>query len=422
MKNLFLTACLLMLPLMGCIRDNTQTDVRLNRFVVSIDQGFDIGSPSARLPFAVNTVTVPIVIQAIGTDNNPFPFTGRLLATVEPGQVIGGGDLIVMQNGTATANIPVRLAFGDASIWIHEVDPVNGNSGALSCSGGCQSGTACYRGRVCSGPSASLSMGIAGPIFFEDPRISDIQTTQDPDTSTLVNESLTVSGGTLIVTGIFGTGFYVTDISRPGGEFASIFVFTFNQPEEIGLGDRLAKVSGIVSEFVGATQLTQPGFDVLEESRTDLIPLPKLITPQEAGDNSGVSLEPFESAVVQVNNVTLATVYPHCDSAAEGGNGNTTIDTDTERDCADNCFAQPNCSELTNFLRFGQYAVLMEDGQTKIQVVSRDTVRGFDPTSPENLGRVIPAVIGTLRDIQFADPRAVVQPRFPSDIVLGPQD
>src|SRR5688572_2359371 len=118
MKNLFLTACLL-LPLMGCIRDTTQSDVKLNRFVVTIDPAFSIGTPEARLPFAVDTVTVPIQIQAIGTDNNPFPFTGRLLATVEPGQVIGGGDLIAMQGGTATANIPMRLAFGDAAIWIH---------------------------------------------------------------------------------------------------------------------------------------------------------------------------------------------------------------------------------------------------------------------------------------------------------------
>jgi hypothetical protein len=69
-------------------------------------------------------------------------------------------------------------------------------------------------------------------------------------------------------------------------------------------------------------------------------------------------------------------------------------------------------------LRFGQYAVLLSDGQTKIQVVSRDTVRGFDPTTPDNLGKTIPLIIGTLRDVQFADPRAVIQPRFPSDMTL----
>lgn len=414
---LFLVA-LLTMGLVGCIRDNTQGQVRLSRFAVTIPSGFDIGTPSARLPFAVDTVTVPIHVEAIGTDGNPFPFTGRLLATIEPGQVVGGGDLLVMTNGVADAQIPLRLAFGDTSIWIHEVDPVNGNAGALTCSGGCQSGSACYRGRVCSGPSASLSMGIAGPIFFDDPRISDLQTTQDPNTSTLANESLTISGGTMIVTGLSGQGFFVTDIADPKQEFNSLFVFTFNQPEEIGLGDRLAKISGIAAEFVGTTQLTQPGFDVLEESRTDLIPLPKEVTTQEAGDLSGRALEPFESGLVSVRNVRLATNYVHCDGTANGGNGNNEVDTESERDCADACFVDTSCSELTNFLRFGQYAVLMDDGQTKVQVVSRDTVRGFDPTLPENLGKTIPQIIGTLRDVQFADPRAVIQPRFPSDIVL----
>jgi hypothetical protein len=417
-NSTLLFASLLVLSLFGCIRDNTQSQVKLNRFVVTIPPSFNIGDPDNRLPFALEPVNIPIHIEAIGTDGKLFPFTGRLLTTVEPGQVVGGGDLLIMTNGISDSNIPLRLAFGDSAIWIHEVDPVNGNAGALTCSGGCQSGSACYRGRICAGPNASLSMGIAGPIFFENPRISDLQTTQDPNTSTLVNESLTISGGTMIVTGISGQGFFVTDIADEDQQFNSILVFTFNQPEEVGLGDRLAKISGIAAEFVGTTQLTQPGFDVIEESRVDLIPAPKEITVQEAGDLSGRALEPFESSLVMVRNATLASDYVHCDGAANGGNNNNLIDTDSERSCSDACFAEPSCSELTNFLRFGQYAVLMDNGQTKIQVVSRDTVRGFDPTLPENLGKTIPQIIGTLRDVQFADPRAVIQPRFPSDIVL----
>lgn len=439
-KTLFLATSLW---LAACVRDNTQTDVKLARFSVTIDtNAFNIGTPESRLPFAVNPVIVPIHIEAIGTNGLPFPLTQRLLVTAEPGQVVGGGDLVTMTNGVADAQIPIRLAFGDTALWVHEVDPVNGGNGNLTCAGGCQNGSVCYRGRLCSGPSASIAMGIAGPIFFEDPRISDIQATTDPNSSTLANESLTVSGGTQIVTGIFGQGFYVTDIDDPDGQFNSIFVFTFNQPEEIGLGDRLAKISGIVAEFVGSTQLTQPGFDVLEESRTDLIPAPKVITPQEAADATGQALEPFESSLVSIKNVTTASVYIRCDDVAQGGNGNDSIDTEPERSCADACFAAAQCSEKTNFDRFGQYTVLMSDGQTKIQIVSRDTIREFDPTFTEdtngngtldagedldqdgqldsNLGIVIPEVIGTLRDIQFADPRAVVQPRFPSDLVLQP--
>jgi hypothetical protein len=259
---------MLVMGLLGCIRDTTQNQVKVNRFAVTIPAPFNIGDATNRLPFAVDTITVPLHIEAIGTDGALIPFTGRLLVTVEPGQVVGGGDLIAMTNGVVDTTIPMRLAFGDSAIWVHEVDPVNGNAGSLTCAGGCQSGSSCYRGRVCAGPNASLAMGIAGPIFFENPRISDLQTTQDPNSSTLANESLTISGGTMIVTGISGQGFFVTDIADDDQLFNSLFVFTFNQPEEVGLGDRLAKISGIAAEFVGTTQLTQPGFDVLEESRT----------------------------------------------------------------------------------------------------------------------------------------------------------
>jgi hypothetical protein len=170
-----------------------------------------------------------------------------------------------------------------------------------------------------------------------------------------------------------------------------------------------------VAEFVGTTQLTQPGFDVIEEDRTDLLPTPKRIEPNEVVDISGLTLEPFESGLVEVRGATMPQNFVHCDSPQEGGDGSTEINTPAERACADQCFATPGCGELTNFLRFGQYQLTMADGQTKIQVVSRDTIRDLDPTDPANFGRQVESVVGILKDVQFADPRWIVQPRFPSD-------
>lgn len=403
----------------GCVKENPSSEVKLQTFRVTFREGANVGSPEARLPFPVTPVIIPIHIEAIGSDGNPFPFTGKVLLAAEPGEVAGGGDLIDIVGGVAEVDIPVRLSFGNAAIWVQDVDPVQGNSGNFTCNGGCPFGTTCFKKRVCSGPSATMATGVAAPIFFEDPTISDIQTTNDASTSTLVDESLTVSGGTQIVTAIVGNGFYVTDVADPDGRFNSIFIFTFNQPEDVGIGDHLAKFSGIISEFVGSTQVTQPTFDILEENRTDLLPEPRLINPVEVQDLSGLALEPFESGLVEVRNARLPLFFVHCDSPAEGGNGNTDLDTPQERLCADNCFQNPDCSELTNFLSFGQYQVLMEDNQTKIQIVSRDAIRDFDPTDPANLGREIISVIGTLKDVEFADPRWIVQPRFPSDLVLA---
>lgn len=420
--NAYRSALAGLLLLAGCVRESGDGEVRLRNFRVTIADGVNIGSPDARLPFATQPVNFPIQITAIGTNGQPFPFNGKVLVTAEPGQVVGGADLIDVVNGEASVNVPVRLTFGDAAIWVQHVDPVVSEGGVFNCNAGCPSGTSCFKGRVCAGPDASMATGIAGPIFFDDPRISDLQTTTDAGTSALVNESLTISGGDMVVTGVIGNGFYVTDIEDADHRFDSLFVFTFNQPEEVGLGFRLAKISGIAAEFVGTTQLTQPGFDVIEEDRVDLIPLPKIIEPAEVTDISGLALEPFESGLVEVRGATLATRLVHCDSQAEGGDGSTDLNTPAERACADACFAEPGCSELTNFFRFGQFQLTMADGQTKIQVVSRDTIREFDPTAPENAGRRVSSVIGILKDIEFADPRWVVQPRFPSDLALEPKN
>jgi hypothetical protein len=417
------TALASLLLLASCVRDITDKTVKLQSFRVTFAPGTSTGAPDSRLPFSGTTpVSVSIHLEALGSDGLPFPFTGRLLATTEPGQIFGGGDLINVVNGVGDATVQVRLAFGDTAIWVQDVDPVQGNGGNFSCSGGCPDGSLCMPKRqpsgICSGPSATHSIGASPILFFEDPRISDIQTTLDANTSSLDAESLTVSGGVQIVTAVAGNGFFLTDIDDEDQRFNSIFVFTFNQPEEVGVGDRLAKVSGIVAEFVGTTQLTQPGFDIIEENRTDLIPNPKEIEPGEVTDFSGLTLEPFESGLVSVTDVRLPLTTKHCDNPSEGGDGNGALGGTTEFACADACAADIECQELTNFIRFGQYAVVMKNNQTKIQVVSRDTIRDFDPIAPENLGRSISKIVGTLRDVQFADPRWIVQPRFPSDLIL----
>ena len=90
----------------------------------------------------------------------------------------------------------------------------------------------------------------------------------------------------LVVTGTDPSGFFVTDVTacripemRSGtsimlepsgyfpGTYGSMFVYNYNYPEGLDRGDLLWTLSGSVTEFSGATQMTFPAWTVRERVR-----------------------------------------------------------------------------------------------------------------------------------------------------------
>ena len=44
------------------------------------------------------------------------------------------------------------------------------------------------------------------------------------------------------------------------GNFANIFVYNYNYPDGLEIGDRIASITGTIGEFVGDTQISFPGW------------------------------------------------------------------------------------------------------------------------------------------------------------------
>ncbi len=430
---------------------------------VTITTG-DRGSPAMPRPYAATSVTYTVRIEARRSDGSPVSGRPWVSVNVSPGALesLEGPDVrgrnVQLTNGVVDGlRLTFSRSYGETRIAAEESGYV---PAALEAMPQCANGRdddgdgrtdfpadyGCAAANDDSERGGSYALGTSEPIFFASPRIADVQ--GSGTTSALVNERVSISAGTLVVTRISVDGFWVTDTADTscGGMPCnnSLFAFNFRLPEGLRPCDRLSLLQGSVQEFVSTTQLGQPAWAVapdglwVDRATSGACPIPAAveITPMTA---DAISLERIENSVVRVRDVTLSPNIgpdrPMCTVGSMGlatcnfapGRSNCDADGDNridftnppESQCANACQVAVGCSEWTGWTRFGQLAVDMPMAAAtgvRIVISPRDADSNFNPIQPAGAtARHGVAITGTLKQV---GPNWIIEPRCIDDLVL----
>ena len=291
---------------------------------------------------------------------------------------------IPVRNGTASANVLVSRAFDQLRIWASD------------------EGT--------DGQAGSYASGSTEAIYTRLPTVAQVQASDSTVESPLENQYVHFLGydpelpeserRELVVTTVTNDGFYVTDRSDSPGSFNSMFVFSFSRPDDLLVGDRLSKLTGIVKEFLGFTELQFPTWAV--ESSGNAIGEPTVLDPSIVC--IGSEMEAWESSVVRVN----------------------TVLTDVLR-----------ASDCVDYNEYGQWPALLpgecEGSAARINVVNVNTVPSWkfpecepgseclQPNRPDWCfePRPLDYLVGILRHTRYASPAWILEVRDCMDFPIN---
>ncbi len=381
-----------------------------------------------------------------------------IISTTPGGMFIPGGPgvkllpdnrrvlIVTMNQGVWEGDVTFRCAFGEARILAEDMgyEP-SPNAATAACAN-------IYPSRGCFAPDddnpnpGSGAIGASDALHFFNPRLRDIQhpwdeslitnNSRDRDASPLEGFRVTVDGDPftgnpdcapderrLVVTAISLNGFNVTDVCSPGyPDYAHMYVYNFNTPEDLSRGDCLVWLQGAVAEFQGFTELKNPlwevdrckpgdGFCTVGQPKcVSQVPDPITITPDMLG--SLVGMERIESALVEVTDVVSSHEFRVCDA---NGDGVIDYNIPQERTCKFNCGDEVGCVVKEDYDIYFTWTV--DTGGREVGVVTKGLVP-FDPEAAENLGRPIHKVRGLLKHLNFGAPAWIILPRDARDVCL----
>lgn len=333
--------------------------------LVGENPGSDADAPAA---FATDSVQVQIEVTALGYDKEPLDWSGTLAVKATPAQLLSPPEVVV-QSLPTTIPVTFTRGFGPVRIWVSD-------EGSDDTPG-------------------SYATGVTEAMHFRYPTVSEVQASDSTVESPMEQTYSHIRGWDeehddprdLRVTAITNDGFYATDLSEPFGSYNSMFAFTFSRPDGLELGDRLERLSGIVEEFLGFTELGFPEWVVVDRPGA---PAPPELPPEIVCDSD--EMEKWESTVVTV---------PTLVSDFRGGGS-----------CAD-------------YNEFGQWPAMFVDRKgdpiqcgsedARVNVVNINTVPSFD--FPECASFSPPAerrlayLTGILRHNRYASPPWIIEVR-----------
>ncbi|MBU1238758.1 hypothetical protein KJ865_03530, partial [Myxococcota bacterium] len=212
-------------------------------------------------------------------------------------------------------------------------------------------------------------------------------------------------------------------------DYASLYIYNFNTPEDMFKGDCLLMFQGALDEFQGFTEMKNPfwtvdwctdaeeaeGWCTVEEPKCrHLIPDPVELTGADLDDP--IAMEKLESALVRVTNVTASSEFRPCDL---NGDGMIDYDNYEEDQCKENCGDEVNCVVKEDFEQYFTWTVDL-DG-VEVGVVTRGIV-DFDPEATASLGANVYSITGTLKHLSFGSPAWIITPRDQDDFCLVASD
>lgn len=433
--------------LVACADEGSSLDpAEVVAFDVRLDASVPAGTPEAPLPFATEPTPVTLHVEARRRDGRPATrYGGRVRVQSVPGRIFGPALEIPLVEGRASVDLGVQFAFGSTRLWVREVGEAGEETGVI---------------------------GIGPPMHFAQPRVRNVRLNPDDPRglSPLLGREARISEGVLMVTNVVANGFYLTDVGDRLAEeesgagpwrltqepHESLFVFTFNFPDGIALGDRLCAVAGGVAEFQGQTQLTFPNYVVQGLGRQGEAPdeafldaadpgvsgrcpqrpdlmaeqievVPTALSPSLLSDNTAI--RGWDSALVRIDGGVLSTRFDDCDFDGSGE-----IEGATELACRSRCQQDQTCTEMSSLRQFDQVSASV--GGVAFEVADLGRAAGFDPLAgcwahPGTAGdpadppgmrcdaftRRLRSITGTLRIVDLGGfVLKVLVPRFEQDL------
>ncbi|MDA3863056.1 MAG: hypothetical protein PF689_04225 [Deltaproteobacteria bacterium] len=368
-----------------------------------------------------------------------------------------GRDVIIIKlvQGVWEGQISFKGAFGPTSIIAEDVgyEPA-ANVSEATCYQKYTQG--CFAVDDDNPLPGSGAAGVSNFLYFDNPRIYDIQRPEDlenieskyGDYSPLEGFRVQVDGSPyqgnqcaagesrLVVTQVGVAGLYVTDVcnrldpNNPSdpivSDFASLYIYNFNTPEELSIGDCLLSFQGSIDEFQSFTEMKNPFWTVDECTEEDDFcekgepkctgQLPAPVELNTSIFNDFRSMEELEASLVKVTNVVSNTEFRRCDL---NNDGIIDFDDDQEDQCKDDCGTQVDCVVKEDFDQYFTWTVDM-DG-VEVGIVTRGVVP-FDPEDPANQGINIHSITGNLKHLYFGKPAWIILPRTPSDLCINQSD
>ena len=326
--------------------------------------------PAAPLPFDTEGATHQVSIEAIGYDRQVLTdFTATVAIKATPA-ILLSAPFVVVENGRAEADVTFSRGFGQLRVWVSD------------------EGT--------DESPGSYATGVTRVVHYDHPTVREVQETPQTTTSPMEQMYVHIRGWDethpdprdLRVTSVTNDGFYVTDVSDPDGAYNSLFAFSFSRPDGIEAGMRLERLSGIIEEFLGFTEMAFP--DWVVAGAGDVPPIREL-DPTIVCDSP--QMEGWESSVVTVR--ALQSDF--------GGFG----------DCED-------------YNEYGQWpAILLDEktldpvscggGDARLNIVNINTVPSYTFDECANFDRpddrYLSSLTGILRHNEFASPSWILEVR-----------
>lgn len=332
---------------------------RIEPSFINVELAGDLGTDEAPLPFTVETVAWPTTVTTLDKDGDPYPFSGDLKIRTRPGD-LDMDAWVTLTDGVWTGDVEMHAGFGPTRVWFGDEGDKN----------------------VDSTRQASWATGVSETIHYALPTIAEMQKTDDVETNNLVGEfaELRVSDRQVVVTTLGTSGFWVTDIADPMGSYNSLFVYTFNEPRDVAVGNQLLQLGGGNNEYLGATQLSWPTYATAEG--VSLTP-PDPVVLDSATACDPAAMEGLEAAVVEVDGGVIPSSF------VEGS------------------------EDYDTYIEYGQWPVEFADGACTIYVSSETTAPDFSPIT--HVGETV-SVRGMVSQIWSV---WIIQLRSESDLSLS---
>jgi hypothetical protein len=369
-------------------------------------EGADTGTDSetdptaSSLPFSNTTREITVNGQALNREAEPYAYNGTVEVTIRPGVIKAvegatkvtdtwGMDHWYIQatEGVVSTRVSFASAFGNTRVWLTATaDPTTPDEPSSQATG------------------VTERFAIALPTIPELQDVSALEVEDPFTTSPLFGEFVTVrtEDRQVVVTSLTTKGFWASDLgpidetpATVGGDYRGLFVYTFNKPEGVSVGDRLGLLGGGVQEYVGATQLSFPLYEPMEG---ETLPVPDAaVLPLEGeGDTvcdgtqpNNMFMEPFESSLVTISAGTIPANFKEMPPG-----------TDADPDFAD-------------FEQYFQWPLELPGG-CRVMVVSNTTVPGFDPIA--HAGETLSSVTGLLSYVRAGGHRWILLTRDADDL------
>ena len=354
------------------------------------------------LVFSNEARSIAVTATTLDRDAEPYAYNGWVEVTARPGTIhsVEGATpttdswgetrwYLPVTDGAVSTTVSMASAFGDARVWMTAVgDPEDGGRGG------------------------SMATGVTESIPIDLPTIPDLQDVTHleidrPYTdSPLSGEFVTVrtEDRWVVVTELTTNGFWVSDLgpddeppAEVGGEYRGLYIYTFNKPEGIAVGDRLKQLAGGVQEYVGTTQISYPIYKPMEGDPVDP-PAAAVLPVEGTGQENACSndttpnnmlLEAYESSLVTI---PVATIPANFKDMPPGEDAH---------------------EDYANFAEYWQWPVDLPGG-CKFMVVSNTVVPEFDPVA--NAGETVGPITGLLKYVRAMGDRWIVVVRGPEDM------